>query len=116
MIYIANSFSLGMLKHPNAMLRVRGINASEVKALLKENAFISSVGHESTAQIITKLTGIYVPFQRNSIYLGAGDKVIVFQLRLRLPEKKLLSEFELQEIIDKGLYSWKLVEVLEVEG
>jgi len=105
-LYLANAFSLGMLSDFPARLTVYEVDDRLAGDLLRRG-FISCVGHESTAKIIEKRTGVKVPVQRISIKLERGDRVLVFQLLKRLPEGKVLSEEELLEIPCK----WLLVEV-----
>jgi len=115
MLYISNAFSLGMLKHSQAHLEVSSIGLDLAKVIVREEPWTSSVGHEATASIMTRLLGVYIPVHRTSVKLEPGDRLLVFQLKIRLPEGKILSEPELQELIDKELYSWRLVDVLEEE-
>lgn len=116
MLYVSNAFSLGMLKHPYAQLDVSEVSEDYASHRLREEPWVSSIGHEATAQIITKLTGVYVPCHRQALRLDLGDEVLVFQLKLRLPEGKTLSEPELAELLSKQLYSWRLVRVSKVGG
>lgn len=116
MLYVSNAFSLGMLRHPYAQLDVSEVSEAYAVHRLREEPWVSSIGHEATAQIITRLTGVYIPSHRVALRLDLGDEVLVFQLKLRLPEGKTLSEPELAELIDKQLYSWRLVRVSKVGG
>ena len=115
MLYLSNAFSLGMLSLKEAQLKVKEENPSVIRLRLRSEPFTSSVGHESTAQIMSRLLDLYIPVHRASIKLREGDELIVFQLKLRLPEGKVLSEPELEELISKELFSWKLVKVLKGE-
>lgn len=87
MIYLANSFSLQMLDLEKAQrLEVTPINKEEVLELLSCE-FVSAIGHQDTASILTTLLGIHVPMNRISISLGESDILIVAQLiGGRLPE------------------------------
>lgn len=57
--------------------------------------FESAVGHASTAQVISELLGIDVPCRRVSIAMQPGDRAVVFRLRQRPEEGKILSPEEL---------------------
>ncbi len=116
MLYLSNAFSLGMLQHPISELKVEEVQQHYVTHRLTTEPFVSSIGHEATAQIITKLTGVYVNCHRRAIKLDRGDELLVFQLKLRLPEGKILSEPELMELIENKLFSWRLVKVTKVGG
>jgi len=76
---------------------MRTATLEEVKNLLRKG-FESAVGHESTAQLLTKLTGISIPMRRVSIMARPGDVIVHFALRTRLPEGRVLSEEELQQL------------------
>ena len=84
------------------------ISLQEVKNLL-QGAFMSAIGHEGTATIMTKLTGIEIPANRIAVKMQTGDKAVVFRLLSRLPEGKILSEDELKELP----YEWGLLEKLK---
>jgi len=113
-VFLSNSFSLGMLQSPEQplTLRVRQLSLEEARDLLKEG-FVSAVGHQATAEILTTLLGTTVPFNRVAITLRAGDALLVFQLRVRLEEGRILSEEEVRSLHDQGKTSFMLVEVLD---
>lgn len=101
-VYIANSFSLNMLK-PNDkfstyILLVQEVSESYVKRLLSSCEFISAIGHESTARFLSKRLGISIPHNRIEVKLEPGDLLIVAQLTKRLPEGAILSEEQLEQI------------------
>lgn len=76
----------------------RGIFLSEVKKMLANADFMSAIGHEGTATLMTKLIGIYIPVNRIQIKMDPGDEAIVFRVLVRLPEGKVLSEEEISKI------------------
>jgi hypothetical protein len=110
-LFLSNAFSLGMLPQEELTLRVRPIILEEVQDLL-EKGFISAVGHPSTAQLLTTLLGLPVEAQRVAIKMGRGDRLIVFQLGVRLEEGRILNEEEVKALYEQGLASFWLVEVL----
>lgn len=71
------------------------ITPEEAKSVLT-NGFISAVGHEGTAKVLSTILGIPVPTNRVAITMQPGDRAIVFRLLTRLPEGKVLSEEELK--------------------
>lgn len=82
MQYLANAFSLQMLKSLNADIRVEEISASEVPA-----AVYSAVGHPDTANVLTDILGFEVPSNRVSVSLDESDELFVAQIvGGRLPE------------------------------
>ena len=70
----------------------------EVKALLKENDFVSAIGHKSTAEVLTELIGTDIPMNRIQFKQKLGQTAIVFKLSGRIPEGKILSREEIDEI------------------
>jgi phage terminase large subunit-like protein len=112
-LFLGNAFSLGMLEASSSglTLRVRPLTLEEVKSLLKEG-FVSAVGHQATADILISLLGTTVPCNRVAIKLAAGDKLIVFQLQVRLEEGKILSAEEVAALYREGKATFWLVEVV----
>ena len=96
MVYIANAFALSMIEG-DAILRIKEISKEEVKEILKEG-FISAIGHQSTAEILSQLLDIPIPFNRVQIKITPNDKLIVFQVLVRLEEGKILSKEEISKL------------------
>ncbi len=113
-IYVSNAFSINMLGEiPPAglTLKVRPISLEEVEGVLLSTPFISAVGHASTAEMLTLLTGVEIPVNRVAVTLSPKDRVIVFQLRVRLEEGRILSREEVESLYQQGLASFAMVEV-----
>jgi hypothetical protein len=102
-VYLSNAFSLSMLTNFPTCLRVREVTLEDVKKLLSQSSFVSAVGHQATADLLSKLLQIPVPFNRVSITLNSNDVLVVFQLQTRLEEGKILSEEELAKLQFKFL-------------
>jgi len=120
-MYIANAFSLSMIREDkageqNALLEVRdlGKNISKVKKLIENSEnVVSAVGHESTAKLLSELLKMEIKADRKSIKIRHGDGVIVFQLIQRLPEGKILSTEELQNL-DFKFFLVSIVDAREI--
>ncbi len=95
-IYLANAFSLSMLQS-DSVISVRKINIDQAKQALS-NGFLSAVGHEGTAQLLSKLLGVNVAVNRVAIKLLPADVLIVFQLQTRLTEGAVLTEEQLKAL------------------
>lgn len=111
--FISNAFSISMispLPPQGRTVKVRPISLEEAKSLLREG-YISAVGHESTARVMSALLGVDIPPNRVSITLQPGDRVLVFQLSVRLAEGQVLSQEEVMALYEKGQASFALVEV-----
>jgi hypothetical protein len=102
-IFISNAFSLSMLTSFPANLIVKEVSINDVKEILKRHSFTSAVGHQATADVLSKLLNVQVPFNRIQIQLREGDALIVFQLMTRLEEGKVLTEDELSKLQFKFL-------------
>lgn len=90
--------------------RLSDISTERAKEILSDNDFISAIGHDSTAEIISSVLGINVPMNRiNASFEEVGDLAICFKLNSRPKEGSILSLEDLQEI---G-FSWKLLEKIE---
>ena len=73
------------------------IDVRDVKSFL-EMGFTSAVGHQGTADLLSKLLGIPVHGNRVAIKMEESDMAIVFRLKNRLPEGTVLSEEELSKL------------------
>ena len=112
MVYVSNSLSINMLQDHSA-LEIKAISVEEAKKILQweldhNRTFVSCVGHEPTAKLMSTLLGIEIPFNRISVKLQTWDTLLVFQLLQRLPEGVVLNEDALNSIQHK----WFRVEVL----
>ncbi len=114
-VYLANAFSINMLlplPKEGRTVKVRPVSLEEVKSLLQQG-YESAVGHESTASVLSTLLGVEVPPRRVAISLSEGDRLIVFQLTLRLAEGQILSVDEVWALYQEGKFAFYLVEVQE---
>jgi hypothetical protein len=103
MVYIANSFSLNMLSVVPSDLHVEEITADEVKRLINENEFLSVIGHEATASILTEILQTPIKANRVPVKIGKNDKLIIFQVMKRLEEGQILSSEEIKNLPTKFL-------------
>ena len=117
MRYVSNTFSLNMLSLPSPgetrchVLIIRGLSPPEAREWLMSGDFFSVVGHQSTASVLTAVTGVHIPLHRGEIVLSPGDEILVFQLGVRLPEGKVLEPAELKQLYDEGRIKLLLVTV-----
>jgi len=100
MLYVFNTaiIPIDWNQRDAATVRLRRITPEEARELVKKNEFVSAVGHEATAEVLSRLLGVRVPFNRAAVYMQPGDEGIHFVLRTRLPEGKVLSEEELAKL------------------
>ena len=95
-VYITNGISPTMFPTPcNAVINT--ITIDEAKKVLGSN-FISAIGHESTAKLLSELLGISIPMNRITVKAEYNDIIIVLALKNRIPEGKVLSKEEIEQI------------------
>jgi len=79
-----------------AEVRFTKIDIPTAKKILA--TFISAVGHESTAKLLTQLLEISVPLNRITIRMRKGDVAVHFIPKIRLPEGVILSKESLEKL------------------
>jgi hypothetical protein len=93
-------------KYDRAVIRLRRISIDETREFLSRHPFISAIGHQGTAQLLTQLLGIEIPMNRITVQLEQGDIFIAFMLKQRLPEGIVLTKEQLEKLdywLVKGL-------------
>jgi hypothetical protein len=73
------------------------ISSAEAKALLSDG-FVSAVGHEGTARVMSALIGMDIPFNRVAVHMNPGDEAVVLWLINRPEEGRVYSAEELGSI------------------
>lgn len=105
-LYIANAFSLNMLKQDEICLYVRKIDIEYARKLIeREEKVVSAIGHQATAEILSILLGRKIEVNRAEIKLDIDDILIVFQLKKRLTEGQVLKSVEEIEQVGYDLYA-----------
>lgn len=87
------------------------VSLNEAREILASNPdFISAIGHDSTASIISSVLGTEVPMNRvNASFEEVGDKALCFKLNSRPKEGAILS---FEDLVEIG-FGWKLLERIE---
>jgi len=100
-VVISNAFSVNMLGTNDIALRFRKISLDLAREIVKLNGnYISIVGHEATAKLLSSLLGVEVPTNRVNYTFSPADLLLVFTISYRLPEGKVLTAEELEKIKD----------------
>ena len=94
MVYLTNAFSLTMIQSFPVTIEINEISETEVKNILDK--FVSAIGHESTAQLLSSKLNKEITFNRISITLTAEDILIVAQLMGPRKEYKDMTVEEIQ--------------------
>lgn len=65
---------------------------------LASEGFVSAIGHEGTAALMSELLRTLVPAHRRSIRMEPGDEALVFRLLERQPEGRILDKTALATV------------------
>ena len=76
---------------------LKEISISDAKETIKDG-FISAIGHESTATIVSTLLRVTVPMNRIMYTQATGEQALIFKLNGRAEEGKILDIEEIEAI------------------
>ncbi len=96
MIYIMNTAIIP--SDFEGIVKVKSIDVEEAKKILNTEKWVSAVGHKSTAELLSNLLGIVIPFNRITVQARIGDVFLCFQPRERLEEGRVYSREEIEKI------------------
>lgn len=71
--------------------------SDDARALLARG-FVSAIGHEASAEVLSQILNITIPVNRIHIRMQTGDEALILRLLQRLPEGKVLDEIELKTL------------------
>ena len=74
------------------------ISLVKAKDLVKNAEIISAIGHTATADILSELLEIEVKANRIEFVQTVTDVALIFKLKTRIPEGKILNRAEIEEI------------------
>lgn len=75
------------------------VSLEEARRMVREAAQVqSAIGHASTAEILSELLEFPVEKNRFEYEQQAGETALIFRLKQRPPEGKVLSRAEIEEI------------------
>jgi hypothetical protein len=113
-IYVLNTLviPIDFERNERVTVKIRKASVEEVRRLLQSNQFVSAVGHQATAVLLTQLLGVEVPMNRITIKAKPGDKLVHFVLRERIPEGRVLTLDKLKLLP----FDLAISEVLEEHG
>lgn len=73
------------------------LTIAEAQNLLSAD-FVSAIGHEASASVLSQILDITIPVNRIQITMRLGDSALILRLIQRLPEGKVLAEDELKAL------------------
>lgn len=80
------------------------LSLEDARQIVSRENFESAIGHQSTAEILTELLGVSVALNRSNNKQSPGDQAIVFKLRGRPEEGRILTREDTDRIgYDLGL-------------
>ena len=99
-LYVLNTLivPVDFSKYSKVSVVFRRLTVEEAKEMLASQQFVSAVGHEGTAKVLSSLLNVDIPVNRVSIFMSPGDQALHFFLRQRLPEGRVLTEEELKQL------------------
>lgn len=97
----------------NGIFSLKDISLEKARELVKENKsnILNCIGHEATANTLSKLLGLEIQYERNTLEQEKGQLALVLKLNGRVPENTILTEEEMEKI---G-YTLKLLEKIADE-
>ncbi len=100
MLYVLNSLivPVDFSQKQGFVVSLWQIDLQTARRIIKEMPFVSAVGHEATAKVLSELLGVEIPHNRIAVKMKECDAGLHFVLRTRLPEGKVLSEEELKQL------------------
>jgi len=90
-------------------LQCRKIDLEQARKWIKCGDFVSAVGHESTARLLSELLGAEIKPNRIFVDMELGDEALAIQFLERIPEGKVLSKEELEELYKQGKIVFRLI-------
>ncbi len=83
----------------DGMYSLRVIPLGEARQLVRTHGFVSAIGHEATANVISRLLQINCPMNRHDFKQNPGQIALIFRLKHRLAEGLVVrSEEELEAL------------------
>jgi len=101
MLYLFNSqiIPVNWQLADSYIIKIKKIDVDQARQLVNQNQFISAIGHEATAKLLSMLLNIDIPINRIQIQMNSGDIGLHFTLKKRLDEGQVIKNVhELEEI------------------
>lgn len=88
----------GTVATTNGLYEITDIDVDTAKTYIACYGFVSAIGHQATAEIISENIGQLVPMNRIQFEQQVGQIAIVFKLNKRPPEGTILNRKEIEAI------------------
>lgn len=90
-------------------LAVTKIDLEDAREWIRNGEFVSAVGHESTAKLLSELLGVEIPMNRIFVNMQRGDEALAIQFLERIQEGKVLTKEELERMYEEGKIVFRLI-------
>jgi len=97
MLYLLSTRMIPVVLDGPHTITVQPVTCEEARSILS-GGYVSAVGHEGTAQVLSALLGIVVPPNRIAVEMRPGDEAVHLAITARLPEGRVLTAEELAGI------------------
>lgn len=88
----------GMVCTSNGLYRISDLTGAEARELVGRYGYVSAVGHEASAQVLSDILGAPVEMNRIQYVQAVGQKAIALVLEIRPAEGEVLSAAEMRAI------------------
>lgn len=88
----------GTVATTNGLYSIKDIDLDTAKKYVNQYGFISAIGHEATAEIMTELLEKDIKMNRIQFHQEIGQIAIVFKLNVRPPEGDVLNKDDLEKV------------------
>ncbi|MBN1989056.1 MAG: YddF family protein [Bacteroidales bacterium] len=99
----------GTVATTNGLYRISDISFDSASELVRQHGFVSAVGHDAAAELMSSRLGVPVPMNRIQFKQQVGQLAIALKLNQRPNEGAILTCEQMESI---G-YTFKLVERIE---
>ena len=102
-LYVYNT-TIATPNYSPATIRMIRVSTEHAKELFfdrrtgRKAEFVSAIGHQSAATVISRLLGVDIPANRIEAKQENGDSVLAFKLKTRIPEGTILSVEQMQAL------------------
>lgn len=99
----------GTVATTNGLYEIKDIDEATARQYVKRYGYISAVGHQATAEIMSTILQTPIPMNRIQFFQEVGQLAIVFKLNERPEEGIVLNKQQIEKI---G-YSLKIMQRLQ---
>lgn len=92
------AFLNGTVITTNGTYEIENIEVEAVKQLIQNRNILSAIGHVATAELLSEILDVEIPFNRVEFTQEVGQIAIAFKLNKRSAEGTILSKEDLLEI------------------